>query len=109
MTTIVRPDSKTRITLGKAAKGKSSFLMEVLEDGNILLKPQVEISARELDLLKNPKLMADIEIGPQQSMQGELVSRKPISETDPELLSELNLSTTHDPKGIGASTLKKSG
>ena len=67
---ILRPDKKGRITLGKLAENVSGF--EVTEEnGKIVLEPQVEISAREAWLYKNPEALASLERGLEQAAKDE--------------------------------------
>ncbi len=40
---IVRPDAKSRISLGEIARNVSSYRMTVQENGQIILDPYVEI------------------------------------------------------------------
>jgi len=51
--TRVKPDNKGRITLGKLAKGVSSYAVRVDDSGRVLLEPYAEIPARERWLFKN--------------------------------------------------------
>jgi hypothetical protein len=67
----LRPDSKGRITLGRAAEGVSGFQMEQREDGTIILKPMVEIPAREAWLHRNKKALASVQKGLEQSAKGQ--------------------------------------
>ena len=53
----VRPDAKGRITLGKLAKGISSYLIHSEEGGKIVLEPFVEIPAREHWIFQNPQAL----------------------------------------------------
>lgn len=54
---------------------KGWLILEVLQDET----PQVEISSRELDVLKNKKVMDDIGTGMKQSQNGEIESKITIS------------------------------
>lgn len=40
---ILRPDAKKRITLGEVAHNVSSYRMTIMENGQLLLDPYVEI------------------------------------------------------------------
>ena len=51
--TRVKPDSKGRITLGKLARGVSSYAVQMDNSGRVLLEPYAEIPAREQWLFKN--------------------------------------------------------
>ena len=67
----VRPDNKSRITLGDLAAGVSSFAVEVREDGSIVLHPRVEIPAREAWLFRNKEALASVRRGLEESAKGE--------------------------------------
>ena len=69
---IVRPDSKGRITLGKLANGVSSFRVSVDKHQRIVLEPYAEIPARERWLFKNKKALAAVREGLAQSARGEV-------------------------------------
>jgi hypothetical protein len=50
---IVKPDAKGRVCLGKFLKnGVNSYKVEVKKDGEILLKPYIEISLKEFQNLQ---------------------------------------------------------
>ena len=49
----VKPDSKGRITLGKFARGVSSFAVRVDAEGRVILEPFAEVPARERWLFLN--------------------------------------------------------
>jgi hypothetical protein len=66
----LRPDSKGRITLGKLAEGVSSFRMQKLEDGKILLEPFTEIPPREAWLYDNGGAIAAVKAGLKQAADG---------------------------------------
>jgi len=81
-THIVRPDAKGRITLGKLAKGVSSFRVSKHKDG-WLLKPYVEVPAlsekeimklpeRERWLYRNPQALAMVLQGIESAKAGKL-------------------------------------
>ena len=69
--TILRPDSKGRITLGAVAKGISSYRMVVDEHQRITLEPYTEIPARERWLFENKEAMAAVLKGLEQSAKGQ--------------------------------------
>lgn len=71
----VRPDSKGRITLGRFAKGVSSFLISLQPGGGLLLEPMVEIPAKEKWLLENKSALASVKRGLEQSANNEVQSR----------------------------------
>jgi hypothetical protein len=66
----LRPDAKGRITLGKLARGVSSFRAHRLEDGNILLEPFAEIPAREAWLYENAAALGAVKAGLAQAAEG---------------------------------------
>ena len=68
----VRPDSKGRITLGKVARGVSSYGVRVFGDGRVQLDPYAEIPARERWLYKNPKALASVLRGLKESEEGKV-------------------------------------
>lgn len=59
----VRPDAKGRVTLGRYARGVSSFRVEVDEEGRILLEPFVEVPGRERWLYENPEALERVRRG----------------------------------------------
>jgi hypothetical protein len=60
----LRLDVKKRITLGKlAATEVTSYDAELKENGDIILRPKVEIPAEELWLWKNKEAMASVQRG----------------------------------------------
>ena len=64
------PDAKGRVTLGKFAKGVSSFRMTVDKEGRILLEPFVEIPAQEQWLFKNKEALSRVKQGLLDSANG---------------------------------------
>lgn len=66
----LRPHSKGRITLGKLARGVSSFRARRTDDGNIILEPLIEIPAREAWLFKNPGALDAVKAGLAQAAEG---------------------------------------
>ena len=72
-TTIYRPDSKGRITLGRLAKGVSGFMASVGEEGDLHLVPLIEIPAREKWIFENPDILTAIQVGMKQSRDGHVV------------------------------------
>ena len=70
---ILRPDLKGRITLGKLAKGVSSFHITVNKDNSILLEPYAEIPAREKWIFDNPEALAQLKQGIKDSANGQSV------------------------------------
>jgi len=52
-TKVLRPDSKGRISLGKLARGVSSFRVTVDDQQRIVLEPYAEVPATEKWLFEN--------------------------------------------------------
>lgn len=71
----IRPDSKGRITLGKLAKGVSSFSLTERQEGGYILVPFVEIPAAEKWLFDNKKVLSSVKKGLKQSTKGEVIDR----------------------------------
>ncbi len=69
----VRPDAKGRITLGKLAKGVSSYRVH-MDGEKIVLDPYAEIPMRERWLFKNPEALASVRRGLEDSAAGRTVS-----------------------------------
>lgn len=76
---VVRPDSKGRVTLGRAA-GISGYRMTRRPSGQIILDPLVEIPAAEKWLWENKAAMESVQRGLEQSARGETVSRRSFAE-----------------------------
>jgi hypothetical protein len=76
---IVQPDSRGRLSIGAAAKGKSYRVM-VNDAGQILLDPVVAISERELWLWQNPEAIASVQRGIQQAAEGKLHDMRSFNE-----------------------------
>jgi hypothetical protein len=73
---ILRPDSKTRITLGELAKGISGFKVMVDEQTQaITLLPYKEVPVKEHWLFENPQALESVKRGLQQSATGQVVKR----------------------------------
>jgi len=70
----VRPDAKGRINLGKLAQGVSSFHIQQMEDGNILLEPYAEVPAREKWLFENVEALKSVKSGLAQASEGKTQS-----------------------------------
>jgi hypothetical protein len=70
----VSPDSKGRVTLGKFAKGVSSFRITVDSEGRVLLEPFVEIPAREQWLFNNREALKSVRKGLRESAEGKTES-----------------------------------
>jgi hypothetical protein len=71
----LRPDSKGRITLGKFARGVSSFRARRTDDGNIILEPFTEIPVREAWLFGNTAALDAVKAGLAQAAEGKTRSR----------------------------------
>lgn len=71
----MRPDSKGRITLGKLARGVSSFRATLDSEGRIILEPYAEIPAREKWLFENKSALTAVREGLEQSAQGKVRTR----------------------------------
>jgi len=71
----IRPDSKGRVSLGKLAKGVSSFQVVKNADGIIILEPFVEIPAREKWLYDNDEALEAVKAGLKDASAGRLVNR----------------------------------
>jgi len=68
-------DSKKRITLGtiwfdKTVRPIKSFQVYQNKDGDILLRPEVSIPAREAWVYENPKVFASLRKGIQEAAAG---------------------------------------
>jgi hypothetical protein len=73
----VRPDSKRRLTLGKALEGLDSevrFDVYRGSDGQIVLDPRISIPASEAWLYRNPKALAAVRQGLQEAAEGKAVA-----------------------------------
>lgn len=62
MDKLIQTDSQGRFSLGKKY-ASSTFLVEVTDDKDILLKKAAVIPESELWVLKNPKALASLERG----------------------------------------------
>lgn len=71
----IRPDAKGRITLGKLARGVSSFRATTDERGRIILEPFAEIPACEKWLFDNKQALAAVKEGLSQAANGRVKSR----------------------------------
>ena len=71
----IRPDSKGRVSLGKLAKGVSSFHVVKNADGIITLEPFVEIPAREKWLYDNDEALEAVKAGLKEAVKNPLVDR----------------------------------
>ncbi len=68
--TVLRPDAKGRVTLGKYAKGISSFSVTMDEQGRIIMEPYVEIPQREQWLYHNKEALEHVQQGLRDSATG---------------------------------------
>lgn len=71
----LRPDAKGRISLGKLARGVSSFRAHLTEDGTIVLQPYAEVPAREKWIFDNPEALNSVRAGLSDAATGTTVSR----------------------------------
>ena len=55
--TIVRPDSKGRVSLGEIARNVSSYRITIKESGQILLDPYVEIPLSDKWVFEDKNLL----------------------------------------------------
>jgi hypothetical protein len=77
---ILKPDSKGRVTLGKLAKGVSSF--HVIHDeqkGIIVLEPYTEIPMKESWLYENKKALNQLKKGITDSADGKVAFKEDFS------------------------------
>ena len=72
--TLLTPDAKGRVSLGKPAEGVVGYRRIDLEDGKILLEPMAAIPAKELWLHQTPGALKSVERGLKQSAAGKVVS-----------------------------------
>jgi hypothetical protein len=73
--TLVRPDAKGRITLGRLASGVSSYTLTETKDHRIILEPNVEIPAREKWLFDNKSALAKVHRGLKDAAAGRLTEK----------------------------------
>lgn len=64
------PDSKGRVTIGKAAKNVDAYRMSE-ENGKIILEPMALIPERERWLYENPEALKSVLRGIEQAKRGE--------------------------------------
>lgn len=77
----LKVDAKKRITLGKLVTDDiSSFDVEVMDNGVLMLYPKVEIPATEAWLFKNPQGLKSLKKGLEDSANGRVVQRKSFAE-----------------------------
>ena len=67
---VLRPDSKGRVSLGKLARGVSSFRITVDDRQRIVLEPYAEIPATEKWLFDNPAARESVRQGLVDAMDG---------------------------------------
>lgn len=72
----VNPDKRGRVSLKGLVDGFEVFEAEKLEDGTIILKPFVQISANEAWLFKNPQALESLKTGIQQAKEEKIKKRK---------------------------------
>jgi hypothetical protein len=69
----VKPDAKKRIVLPKELVGEDiTFRIYTNSDGQILLDPQVTISASELWVFQNPEILASLNKGMAEAKSGKV-------------------------------------
>lgn len=69
----VKPDAKKRVVLPKALVGEGiTYHIYTNKFGQIVLDPQVTISASELWLFKNPSALASVQRGLSDAAQGKV-------------------------------------
>ncbi len=71
----LRPDSKGRISLGRLAKGVSSYAVYQQKNGTITLEPFIEIPAKEKWLYDNKSALKQFQTGLEQAKKGKLIER----------------------------------
>ena len=72
----VRPDSKKRVVLPKVLVGEGiTYHIYSNSDGQIVLDPQVTIPASELWLFENKDILASVDKGMAESMNGQVIKR----------------------------------
>ena len=72
----VRPDSKKRIVLPKAVVGEGiTYHVYVNNLGQIILDPQVTIPASEAWVFRNKDILASIDKGMTESINGKVIKR----------------------------------
>ena len=67
---VLRPDSKGRVSLGKLARGVSSFRVTVDDRQRIVLEPYAEIPVTEKWLFDNPTARESVRQGLVDAMDG---------------------------------------
>lgn len=70
----IKPDSKGRISLGILSKNVSSFDVEVIDNGKIVLTPFVEIPKGELWLFNNKEALKSVLTGIEEAKAGKVKS-----------------------------------
>ncbi len=66
-----KTDSKGRITLGPEFANQT-FIVQVLDDGQVLLRPAMVVPAPEAWLFRNPKALSAVIRGLEQSKAGDV-------------------------------------
>jgi hypothetical protein len=70
---VLRPDSKGRISLGKLARGVSSYRVTVDDQRRIVLEPFAEIPLAEKWLFEDPAARDSLERGLADAREGRVV------------------------------------
>ena len=81
-------DAKNRVTLGNKIMGKTplgrmevdAFGILIGSEGDILLRPMVNIPSRELWIYQNPKALKSIQKGLQDAREGKITEIKDVKE-----------------------------
>lgn len=60
---MARPDSKGRVTLGRLAKGISSFSVKKDKNNRIILEPYIEVPLKEKWLFNNKAALKKVQQG----------------------------------------------
>ncbi|MBN2238895.1 MAG: hypothetical protein JW712_03900 [Dehalococcoidales bacterium] len=73
----IRPDSRKRIPIGKAIQGREdiTYRMYTNKYGQIILDPQITIPAPEAWVFENKDILASIDRGMAESLDGKTVNR----------------------------------
>ncbi len=72
VTEFAKPDAKKRLTLGEALAGFGAFNVYRNPVGQLVLDPVKAVSASEAWLFENPKALASVRLGMEQSARGEI-------------------------------------
>jgi len=71
----LRVDKKGRISIGKLLSDKTTNLQaRLIDNGDIILTPMIEIPISEVWIQKNPSALASVYIGLEQAKNGEITT-----------------------------------